>query len=147
MEPSSEIPSHSRSALYLFNLHPEIIFIAVVKDLSHALIPNAALLPLRCLWYFARRSAWEFITHIDTCIYGFNDITLTGISVDECKEACENERTIFCRTAEWLPVSNSNPTSKCQLSKEWKDSLPSNIWQKPCSVNEEFIVFERVLIN
>ncbi|ELU01102.1 hypothetical protein CAPTEDRAFT_187927 [Capitella teleta] len=89
---------------------------------------------------------WEFIKHINTCIIGFNDIILYGISVDECKATCVSERAFFCRTAEWLPA-NPTRSSRCSLSKDWKDSVSDGAWENPCSVAQEHIVYQRMPVK
>ncbi|ELU01100.1 hypothetical protein CAPTEDRAFT_187925 [Capitella teleta] len=92
------------------------------------------------------KHTWKFISHADTCIRDLNDIVLYGISLDECKAACENERTFFCRTVEWKPATSNNPIQNCHLSRDWKDSVPADAWRNPCHITG-FDLYERVYVN
>ena len=78
---------------------------------------------------------------VKACVYGYNDKTLSDVSLEECKEKCATE-SFGCKSLEYRESSQY-----CWLSKDTKKSQPSS-YQQPCGGSySDLIYLEKTGIN
>ena len=69
---------------------------------------------------------------VHACLFGHNDVSLTGISLEKCKQLCSSSTVPPCNSIDYLDTPNKWNKKYCYLSKESKATQPGD-YQEPCS--------------